>query len=74
MDLGDLYKNSGDDYRRDKKLFGDEDEDDEEDLSPTRGYNDERLPALENAVENSAYKLALVEPVKYSNPIPSTNF
>jgi hypothetical protein len=55
-------------------LFGDEDEDDEEDLSPTRGYKDERLPALENAVENSAYKLALVEPVKYSNPIPSTNF
>ena len=66
-DLGDLYKLSGDDYMRDRKMFADKDEDDE-DLSPAEG--EDKLPALENFVENSAYKNAIIEPLKVKNPVP----
>ncbi len=52
-DLGDLYKDTGDDFRKDRIVY-DVDNDDEKDLSPTRGANGERLAALENCVENSA--------------------
>ena len=58
MDLGELYKISADDHIKDWKVVNDDndpvDAEDEGDLSPTRGGQDgkERLPALENAVEN----------------------
>ena len=70
LELGDLYKISGDDYRKDKRLFGiDVDADEEGDLSPNRGPRAERLPALENAVENSGYRNAITEPLKIGNPL-----
>ena len=52
---------------RDRKMFADKDEDDE-DLSPAEG--EDKLPALENFVENSAYKNAIIEPMKVKNPVP----
>lgn len=66
MDLGDLYKLANDDYVKDKKFNepGDEDLNDEDDLSQ---YNrgGERLPALENCVENDGYKAAINEPLYF---------
>ena len=74
MDLGELYKLSSDDYIKDRKVVtdGDIDIDDEGDLSPNRGgqKGDERLPALENAVENDCQKWAIQDPCVYKNPVP----
>ena len=71
MDLGDLYKNKGEDYMKDRKFVDGDEFDDEDDLSPTRGAKNERLPALENCVENSGYKFAITEPHHPKNPLPA---
>ena len=63
LDLPDMYKLPLDDVRGDRVVVG-IDDDDGDDLSPKFGPAKERLPALENAVENSAYKNAIFEPLK----------
>lgn len=79
MDLGELYRTKGDDYWKDRKLWGaaiipegidDENGDRESELSQNLGYKGDRLPALENFVENDMIKYALTDPIRPAGKLP----
>ncbi|TNV85647.1 hypothetical protein FGO68_gene6504 [Halteria grandinella] len=72
LELGELYKLSADEYHKDRHAYlGDEAAiliDDQDDLSQHIGPNNERLPALENCLENSKYRFASSDPYRPPKP------